>query len=83
MRMSAVYERIRNMSNTRTINGISTIRIGSNDYITVAERLRLMHEAKKELEIVESGPHQAGDRWVWRVVCLIEANAIVAAPKCT
>jgi hypothetical protein len=62
------------MSNSRVVNGITVVPISGKDYVPVAERLRLLHEAKKDLEIVESQPIQAGDRWIWRVVCLIDGK---------
>jgi hypothetical protein len=62
------------MSNSRVVNGITVVPISGKDYVPVAERLRLLHEAKKDLEIVESAPLQVGDRWVWRVVCLIDGK---------
>jgi hypothetical protein len=62
------------MSNSRVVNGITVVPISGKDYVPVHERVRLVHDAKKDFEMVESQPIQVGDRWVWRVVCLIDGK---------
>jgi hypothetical protein len=66
-----------NNANRRVVNGINTVVLHGKDYIEVAERLRLLHELKKEFEVIESQPYQVLDRWVWRVVTLIDGKRYV------
>lgn len=65
------------MNNRRVVNGINTVVLHGKDYVEVAERLRIVYELKKDLEIVESQPYQYADRWVWRVVATVDGKRFV------
>jgi hypothetical protein len=56
---------------------IQTIRLHGREYVEVRERLRMVHESGRKLEVVESVPHQVGDRCLWRVVVLIDGTQYV------
>ena len=49
-----------------------TVQIHGNPYVTVAERLQMVHESGKPFEVVSSEPLQAGDRWLWRVAIKVD-----------
>jgi hypothetical protein len=49
----------------------------TKQYSTVAERLTALHEAGKELEVLESAPVQIGDHYIWRVLLLVNGNTYV------
>lgn len=67
--------------NQRTVNGIATVVISGRDYVTVAERIRVLHELKKEFDVLESEPRQYGDRWVWRVVVRIDGHQYIGSAE--
>lgn len=78
------------MSNERIVNGVKTRVLHNKDYVEVAERIRIVHELKKKVEMVESAPFQVLDRWVWRVVIKVDdlpyignAEVKLNAPKNT
>ena len=50
---------------------------GDKQYSTVAERLQLLHEACKTLEVLESAPVQVGDGWIWRVLLTVDGARYV------
>ncbi len=66
-----------NVASERVVNGIKTRVLHGKDYVEVAERLRILHDLKKEFEVIESQPYQVADRWVWRVVALIDEKRYV------
>ena len=53
---------------------IRTISIRGKQYVTVAERVRLVHEQRREFEVVESQPLEVGARLVWRVVVKVDGH---------
>jgi hypothetical protein len=76
------------VANTRVVNGINTRVLHNKDYVEVAERIRIVHELKKEFEIIESQPTVFADRCIWRVVIKVggtqyigNAEAKMDAPK--
>jgi hypothetical protein len=76
------------VANTRVVNGINTRILHNKDYVEVAERIRIVHELKKEFEVIESQPVQFADRCIWRVVVKVDgkqyignAEAKMNAPK--
>lgn len=69
------------MSNGRVVNGIHTVVISGRDYVTCAERIRIVHERKKEFDILESEPRHYGDRWVWRVVVRIDGHQYIGSAE--
>lgn len=56
---------------------IKTVDIRGKQYVTVAERLRILHEMKKDFEITESQPYQIDERWFWRVAALIDGKRYI------
>lgn len=50
---------------------------GDRQYTTVAERVSMVHQANKILEVLESGPVQVGDHFIWRVLLLVDGNTYV------
>jgi hypothetical protein len=78
------------MPNERVVNGVKTRVLHNKDYVEVAERVRIVHELKKEFEVIESAPFQMGDRCIWRAVVKVDgkqyignAEAKLNAPKNT
>lgn len=53
---------------------IRTVNIKGKQYVDVAERVRLVHAERESFEIVESGPLQVGDMWVWQVAILVDGK---------
>lgn len=77
-------------NNERIVNNIKTRVLHGKDYVEVNERVRIVHELKKEFEVIESAPFQIGDRCIWRVVVKVDgkqyignAEAKLNAPKNT
>jgi hypothetical protein len=75
-------------ANERVVNGVKTRILHNKDYVEVAERVRIVHELKKEFEVIESQPTQFADRCIWRVVVKVDgkqyignAEAKLNAPK--
>ena len=64
-------------NNERVVNGVKTRVLHNKDYVEVAERVRIVHELKKEFEIVESAPFQIGDRFIWRVVTKVDGKQYI------
>lgn len=64
-------------ANTRVVNGITTRVLFGKDYVEVAERLRIVHELKKEFEVIESQPIQFADRCIWRVIIKFDGKQYV------
>lgn len=60
------------MNHERIVNGVKTRVLHNKDYVEVAERVRIVHELKKKVEMVESTPFQVLDRWIWRVVIRVD-----------
>lgn len=58
-----------------------SIEIHGKQYITVAERLQLLHASTKPFEIVESAPVQMGDKWVWRCTVLIDGKRYMGSAE--
>lgn len=78
------------MNNERIVNGVKTRVLHNKDYVEVAERVRIVHELKKKVEMIESAPFQVLDRWIWRVVIKVDdqpyignAEVKLNAPKNT
>jgi hypothetical protein len=65
------------VANERVVNGVKTRILHNKDYVEVAERLRIVHELKKELEVIESQPVQFGDRCIWRVVIKVDGKQYI------
>src|SRR5690242_19788531 len=77
-------------SGERIVKGVKTRVLHGKDYVEVAERVRVVHELKKKVEMVESAPFQVLDRWIWRVVIKVDdlpyignAEVKLNAPKNT
>ena len=64
-------------TNERIVNGVKTRVLHGKDYVEVAERLRVLYDLKKSLEVQESGPFEVADRWVWRIVVLVDGKRYV------
>lgn len=60
---------------------VKTIDIRGKSYVTVAERIRIVHEQKKAFEILESHATQVGDRWVWRTVIEVERKRYIGSAE--
>ncbi len=58
-----------------------TIQIHGKDYVTVAERVAMVHESGKAFEIVASEPLQVGDRWLWRVILKIDEKQYIGTAE--
>jgi hypothetical protein len=58
-----------------------TVKIHNKEYVTVAERVQMVHESKKDFEILESVPFAVGDRWLWRVVARIDGKQYVGTAE--
>jgi hypothetical protein len=56
---------------------VKTIKICGKPYVEVAERVRLVHESGRKFEVVESVPHQVGDRCLWRVIVVVDSQQFV------
>jgi hypothetical protein len=54
---------------------IKTVNIRGKNYVEVAERVRLVHDQKREFELIESEPFSVADRWLWRVKILVDGKA--------
>ena len=61
---------------------VKTIDIRGKAYVTVAERVRLAHSERESFEMVESAPIQIADRWLWRVVILVNGNRYIGHAEC-
>jgi hypothetical protein len=53
---------------------IKTVNIRGKSYVEVAERVRLVHDQKREFELMESEPYAVADRWIWRVSILVDGK---------
>lgn len=60
---------------------IRTIDIRGKAYVTVAERIRLVHDQKHNFEIVESMALQIADRWIWRAVIKIDDKQYIGTAE--
>jgi hypothetical protein len=58
-----------------------TVQIHGKPYSTVAERLALVHQAGKSLEVVDSSPVQCGQHWVWRCHILLDGKQYVGSAQ--
>jgi hypothetical protein len=52
-----------------------SIEIHGKQYVTVAERLALVHESKTSFEMVESEPYEIAGRILWRVTILVDGKS--------
>src|SRR5438445_4950001 len=66
------------LANERIVNGIKTRDLHNKDYVEVAERIRVLHELKKDFEMIENGPLQVGERLLWRVIAKIDGKQYIA-----
>ena len=60
---------------------VKTIDIRGKAYVTVAERIRLVHDQKHHFEIVESMALQIADRWIWRAVIKIDEKQYIGTAE--
>jgi len=56
------------------VNGVNTISLHGKQYVEVAERVRLVHDQKREFEVLESVPFTIGERCLWRVVVKVDGK---------
>lgn len=60
---------------------VKTVSIKGKQYITVSERVRLVHEERESFEMVESKPMQLGDQWVWQVIILVDGKRFIGTAE--
>ena len=58
-----------------------TVQIHGKTYVTVAERLAMVHTANKSFEVTESQPIQCGEQWVWRCRITLDGKQYVGAAQ--
>ncbi len=58
-----------------------SIEIHGKQYVTVAERLQLLHSSGKPFEVVASEPIQMGERWAWRCIVLIDGQRYMGSAE--
>jgi len=63
------------------MQNIKTVSIKGKQYITVSERVRLVHEERETFEMVESKPMQLGDQWVWQVTVLVNGKRFIGTAE--
>ncbi|SRR6266568_195505 len=56
------------------VNGVNTIVMHGKNYVEVCERVRLVHDQKREFEVLESSPLMVGDRCLWRMVIKVDGR---------
>lgn len=61
----------------RVVNNVNTIVLHGNDYVEVAERIRVVHQVKESVEMLESEPREYGGRLVWRVVIKVNERQYI------
>lgn len=58
-----------------------TVQIHGKTYVTVAERLAMVHQASKSFEVVDSSPVQCGNHWVWRVQITLDGKQYIGSAQ--
>jgi len=53
---------------------IKTVSIRGKSYVEVAERVRMVHEQKREFEVAESAPYAMEDRQLWHVLIMVDGK---------
>src|SRR6266700_6290926 len=56
------------------VNGVNTIVMHGKNYVEVCERVRLVHDQKREFEELENSPLMVGDRCLWRMVIKLDGR---------
>src|SRR5256885_7245438 len=57
---------------------IRTVNIKGKAYVDVAERVRLVHaDQKHTFEIIESGPLNIADRWIWKAIIKVNEKQYI------
>jgi len=60
---------------------IRTIDIKGKQYVTVAERVRLVHAEREAFEVVESMPIEVAGRWLWRAVIRVDERQYIGTAE--
>ncbi|HEX3643053.1 MAG TPA: hypothetical protein VHV10_17345 [Ktedonobacteraceae bacterium] len=60
---------------------IRTVNIKGKQYVDVAERVRLVHAERESFEMIESGPVQVGEMWVWQVAILVNGKRFIGTAE--
>ena len=60
---------------------IKTIDIRGKAYVTVAERVKLVHAEREAFEIVESTAIPVADRWLWRAVIRVNERQYIGTAE--
>jgi hypothetical protein len=63
------------------MQNIKTVNVKGKQYVTVAERVRLVHEERESFEMVESKPMQMSDQWVWQAVVLVDGKRYIGTAE--
>ena len=58
-----------------------TVQIHGKAYVTCAERLQMAMESGKAIEMIESAPLPAGDRWIWRCIIKIDERQYIGSAE--
>lgn len=62
------------MADTKVINGVKTIDYRGKSYVEVAERLRHVHEQKREFQVLDSEVYEIAGRVVCRVTISVDGR---------
>jgi hypothetical protein len=60
---------------------IKTIDIKGKQYVTVAERVRLVHAERESFEVVESAPFELAGRVLWRAVIKVNGKQYIGTAE--
>jgi hypothetical protein len=58
-----------------------TVKIGKNEYVTVAERVAMVHTSGKDFEMLSSEPLQMGERSAWRVGIRVDGKSFYGSAE--
>jgi hypothetical protein len=60
---------------------VKTVSIKGKQYVTVNERVRLVHEERETFEMIESKPMQVGDMWIWQAMILVDGKRFIGTAE--
>ncbi len=60
---------------------IKTIDIKGKQYVTVAERVRLVHAEREAFEVIESTPFEVAGRCLWRTVIRVDDRQYIGTAE--